>query len=184
MKNKRGQFYIIAAIFILMILFGMTTVTTYAIVKPEPRTIEDLSNELSREGYHIVEHGIYNEKDLNVLIEQFIGEDIGNYLLKTTKNVNIVFVYGNREKVYSLTYLKANTGNIGVGGADWRPTGSFSKKRNIPVNSLDKTIELNIEVTEEKGTRNYKYLFDLRDNEMFYFVILKERDGEIFIERN
>ena len=115
---------------------------------------------------------IYNEKDLNVLIEQFIGEDIGNYLLKTTKNANIVFVYGNREKVYSLTYLKANTGNIGVGGADWRPTGSFSKKRNIPVNSLDKTIELNIEVTEEKGTRNYKYLFDLRDNEMFYLVIL------------
>ena len=49
---------------------------------------------------------------------------------------------------------------------------------------MDKTIELNIEVTEEKGTRNYKYLFDLRDNEMFYFVILKERDGEIFIERN
>jgi len=184
MKNKRGQFYIIAAIFILMILFGMTTITTYAITKPEPRTIDDLSNELNREGYHIVEYGLYHGKDLTELTDKFAGEDIGNYLLETTKDASIVFLYGNREKLYSLTYIKENTGNIGVGGTDWKPSGNFAKKREIPVNPSDNEITLDIQIDEEKGKRDYKYLFDLRDNEMFYFVILKERDGEIFIERN
>ena len=42
MKNKTGQFYITAATIIIIILAGVASIKTYAVIKPEPKTITDL----------------------------------------------------------------------------------------------------------------------------------------------
>ena len=54
-------------------MFGTTSIATQASVKPEPRTINDLGDELNRETYKIIEHGVVLEKDLTPLIENFSG---------------------------------------------------------------------------------------------------------------
>jgi len=177
--NKKGQFFIIAAVIIVTILFGMASISTYAVVKPEPRTIFDLSSDLNRESYNVIEYGIYNKVDTDTLSESFTGTDIAKYFLKKTNNANIAFVYGSEDKLFLLNYITAVTGTISVGGSNGASLGStntFYEKRSITDEDGDGFVEVEI--------AGNKYFFDLKENEMFYFVIVQEREKEVFIERN
>jgi len=80
MENKRGQFYIVAAIIIALILTGMSTLTTYATLKSEPRTVKELSSDLKHEGARIVDYGIFSRKNLTGVL----------YDLQT-KNLHLIF---------------------------------------------------------------------------------------------
>lgn len=176
--NKRGQFYIIAAVLITMVLFGMAGVATYTVIKPEPRTIKDLSSDLNRESYKIIEYGIHEERDLVELSESFAGDDVAEYFLKKTDNANIAFVYGgDRNNLYTLSYKDKHTGSVKIGGGEWETSQGYYKTKKLKAKDFeDDFIKVKILDTT--------YFFDLKDNEMFYFVIVKERGKEKFIERN
>ena len=47
---------------------------TYAIVRPEPRAIQDLGSELEEETSRIIDYGIYSSANLPVLLESFDTE--------------------------------------------------------------------------------------------------------------
>lgn len=180
--NKRGQFYIIAAILIVMVLFGLASVSTYTIVKPEPKTIYDLSKDLDRESYKVLEYGIYNKENLTNLSESFSGEDVAKYFLKKTDNANIGFVYGDKNDLNFLTYNHIKTGGITVGGSRWEAYKDYSKKRKADKKKDFKKVNgqdfIKVRILEKD------HLFELRDNEMFYFIIVKKRGDELFVERN
>ncbi len=175
--NKRGQFYIMAAILIVLALFGMASISTYAVVKPEPRTIYDLSKDLDRESYNVLEYGTYNNEDLTELSESFAGEDVAEYFLKKTDDANIVFVYGDKNDLNFLSYETVDTGNIRVGGTNWQAHNTHSRKRHSENSDFENNfVKINI--------LDKDYFFELKDNEMFYFVIAKKRGDETFVERN
>lgn len=179
--NKRGQFYVIAAILIVMILFGMASISTYAVIKPEPKTIYDLSKDLDRESYKVLEYGIYNKENLTDLSESFSGEDVAKYFLKKTDNANIGFVYGDKTDLNFLSYENVNTGGITVGGSNWQNYHSYSKKRKADKNDFEK---VNGRDFVKVKILDKDYFFEIRDNEMFYFIIVKKRGEEVFVERN
>ena len=178
MRNKKGQFYLIAAIFIVLILFGTNSVATYALSKPEPRTINDISEELNRETYKIIEHGIVRDVNLTRLIEKFSGKDMATYVLKNSEDAAIVFVYGNKTNFDAIAIENQAIGKITVGGAGFTINSGFPfSKKQKPKKSKDgKFLELEI---KEKV-----YKFEIKENEMFYFLIVKDRGDEVFIERN
>jgi len=178
MRGKRGQFYLIAAIFIILIMFGTTSIATQALVKPEPRTIKDLGDELNRETYKIIEHGVVKSADLNKLIENFSGKDMGEYILKNSEDASIVFVYGNKDDYNAIAIDNEGIGKITIGD-----TGGFKtkvhrgKKEPLTTDSSGKFLELKVD--------KIPYKFKIKPNEMFYFLIVKStREGEVFIERN
>lgn len=172
--NKRGQFYLITALFVILILFGTSSVATYTAVKPEPKTITDISNDLNRETYKIVEYGIFNGKNLKEIESKFAGEDISKYILKKSENANIIFVYGNNKDINVISVGKVDTGKITIANSNFGPNNEYSlKTKPIVKDGLVKVKVLNKE-----------YDFKIKENEMFYFLIVKEKDGEIFVERN
>ena len=174
MENKKGQFFIIAAVFIVLTLFGMASVSTYVIVKPEPKAISELRTELNREGFKVIEYGIYNKENLENLSDNFLGKDIAKYFLQKTDNANIIYVYGDKDNLNSITYSEANTGVISIGGADFIRHTEFAKKGKPK-------IEENVAKVEVLGK---DYSFKIKDNEMFYFVIVQKKGDEIFIKRS
>ena len=173
--NKSGQFYLIAAVFIVLILFGTNSIATYATVRPEPKTIVDVSDELNRETYNIVEYGVLNARNIEELGDQFAGKDVSQYFLKKSEDSNIVFVYGKKGEVRAVKVKNRNTGNIVIGNSNFETDNTFSIK-----NSMPKIVNGFVEV--EVLGKSYK--FEVKDNEMFYFLIVKERDDEVFVERN
>lgn len=172
--NKKGQFFIIAAILIVLVIFGMASISTYAITRPEPRTLSDLSSELNREGFKVIEYGIYNKENLEKLTDSFTGEDIAKYFLKKTDNANIVFVYGDKTNLNSMHYIGAKTGSITIGGSNFVTFSQFSKKGKPK-------IEGDFAIVNILGN---DYRFELKENEMFYFVIVQKKGEEVFVEKS
>jgi hypothetical protein len=176
MENKRGQFYLVAAIIIVLALSTLASVATYAVVKPKPRSVTDLGSELSEEGARIVEYGIMNADDK---VEEFASEVYAPYFLRKTENANVVFIYGNKNNLKAIQYYTSSTGsisaNIGSGSTSWAILNDFANQTAITGITED-VVRVTMFGTE--------YEFELRDNEMFYFLIIQEKEGEVYVEKN
>ncbi len=179
MRNKRGQMYLVAAIIIVMVISGIASVKTYAFVKSEPRKIQDISSELKEESSRIVDYGIYSKENLTAVLNNFTDEDFAPYFLKKTGNTSIVFVYGDATELYSVQYQPKYTGTVyatlGGGVSEWSMNTLYSNRTKINADELN-----NVNVT----LLNQTFEFKIRNNEMFYFVLAQEKEGEVYVERN
>jgi hypothetical protein len=182
MKNKNGQFYIVAAIIIALIISGLATVATYSYARAPPVNIKDLSSNLKEETPRILDYGVYNGKDIYSLMRNFTAGDFASYFLEKTDYNNAIFIYGDKKKLYKVEYLKKNTGEISVIGDASIPIQRSDVKETEITTKISKDEDGNeiIEVEILKNTYNFK----LRDNEMFYFVISKQNNEETFVEKN
>ena len=177
MKNKRGQTFIIAAIIIVIIMAGLTTIQTTTSTKTTPKAIYDISSDLNKEGSEIIDYGIYTG---NIELENFLTSDdkFAPYFLKKTDKANIIFIYGNKDNLKAVKYNTASIGTItakiGANNINWQQIGSFADK--VQVNTIGEEIIVTL--------LNNDYKFKLRDNEMFYFIIVQEKEGEVYVEKN
>ena len=73
--NKKGQFYLVAAIIIVLAVSGIASVKTYAIIKSEPRKIENIGSELKEETMRIVDYGIYSQENLTRILNNFTDSE-------------------------------------------------------------------------------------------------------------
>jgi hypothetical protein len=177
--NKRGQFYIITAIIIIVILSGLTTLTTFVVTKPKLSSIETISSNLKKEAPRIINYGIYNERNLASLLNNFTDNEFGPYFLKKTKNSNIVFIYGNKTSLFATQYNTTSTGSIKAsisGESRWTMIQPYSSRLQVFINPSEKNLNVTI--------LNKTYKFELLEGQMFYFVILQENEGELYIEKN
>ena len=99
--------------------------------------------------------------------------------MKKTQNTSIVFLYGNKSDFYVAQYIPEYTGTIsatlGTAGLSWNQADTFANKTKVVVDTLG---SLGVTVLGKE------YSFDIRDNEMFYFVIVQEIGSEKYVEKN
>ena len=109
MKNKRGQFYIVAALIIVLAIIGLTSTTTYAYTKSNTNTIYKLSSELKQESIQIIDYGIYNNQDLNQFItDEFSTKTFPDYFFPKTDNLDLFLIYGNDQEIRKIQYIQVN----------------------------------------------------------------------------
>jgi len=60
MRQKRGQFYLIAALIIIAVIIGFAGISNY-IQKKEVIKLYDLGEELGIESQNVLDFGTYNE---------------------------------------------------------------------------------------------------------------------------
>ena len=97
MNNKKGQFYLVAAILIVLAISGIASIKTYTVIKSEPRKIQDIGSELREETTRIVDYGVYSKQNLTRVLNNFTDSEFAPYFLKKTENTNIVFIYGDAD---------------------------------------------------------------------------------------
>jgi hypothetical protein len=174
--DKRGQFYIVAAVMIFLVVSSLATVATYSIVKSRPKTVSDLSSELNDESSRIIDYGLYTKQNVTSIQYQFTQNDFTSYYLHKTNGANITFIYGNKSYLNAIQYSKVSSGQIALLHATYK-TNVFSSN-SIPITVDEAHGYINVTLL------NKEYSFKKRDNEMFYFVITKEDQGEVFVESN
>jgi len=184
--KKKGQFYLIAAVIIVIIIVGLSGITNYVITRKKPVKFYDLSAELSEESVRVVDYGIYNEKDMDSLIGNFTDKYLAGvsekrgYVDEKEKQAELVFVYGNKNEVIVSTYTSEKTGEITIsyGTMEFKHTGT---DRYI-ANRTSFTPEL---VGSEHMIKVYilgvNYDFKLQKGENFFFVITKRTEEETHI---
>ncbi len=178
--NKSGQYYLSAAVIIILIIATIASLTTYIVTRPQPRTIDSLRSQLIEESSRIIEYGVHENKNVNTLLGDFIEKDFGPLFLKETENANVLFIYGDSSSIYGVRYKADVAGpisaSIGTNNINWQSQGDKSiieKAVLSPVNGM-----VNVQILEKT------YNFKINQGETFHFVIVQEKNGEVFVESN
>ncbi len=152
MKQKRGQFYLIAALVIISIIIGFAAVSNY-LQQKESIKLYNLGEELGIESENVLDFGTYNgfdETEMEDLLKNFIG----TYAEYIEEGIEIYFIFGNRDNIAVVGYRQLE--EVPFISAEITASG---KEVIVTINSI-------------------KYPFELEKGENFYFVISQEIGGE------
>lgn len=169
--NKKGQFFLIAAVILIVTIVSVVTVSNYS----EARStvgLYDLGEELGIESQQVLEYGTYsnlNDTEMKSLMESFIVSYV-DYIGETG---NLYFVFGNKDTIYAIGYQEFVAEDVcirvnpqGYAGTDCIPL----KVGEVPETQEFTSEEQDITKVAVRLPDN-EYQFRLRPGENFYFVI-------------
>ena len=177
--NKRGQIYIIIAVVIIGVIAGLLVVSNYVASNKEPVKFYDLSEELGVESEKVINYGVYNSVDTDILINNFT-DTYSDYFDAMAGKSEMVFAYGNETKMNSIIYSNVSNGRISVGIGE--------KQTFLDVEGKSKTkTSWNPILLPELG--NYvlvnvtgsSYKFVLNKGENFFFVLTKKIGNDTYV---
>ena len=171
--NKRGQFYLLAAIIIISVLIGFAFVKN-SINKKNEVKIYYLGDEVGIESGVVLDHGTYKSYD---------DEEFASLLANFTEiyaefagtGKELYFIFGNKREISVASYLDVVSGHIFVGGTRYDIIKKKYFLQKIKVTTPDKV---------EVIIGDNSYIFELKEGQNFYFVISQEVSGEVYIKTN
>jgi hypothetical protein len=171
-KDKRGQFYLIAAIVLALVIIGIAAIVNYSKKETDIR-LYDLGEELKIESANVLDFGVYNEFDeteLNDLLEQLII----SYIDYEGGGRSLYFIFGNMNNITVMGYQElAETVTITSGGENPLLITEESGDLWGSVDPAGNKVEISI--------GKIVYEFKLKRGENFYFVISQEIGGEDYV---
>ena len=174
MKNKKGQFYLIAAIVIVAVIIGFAAVTNfYKRGNVAEKKVYYLANELDVEGSYVVDYSVYNGEEAIDLLKNFV-EEYGKY---AGEDRNIYFVFGNKRDIVVATYEEYISGTISVSGTG-TPIGQDIEDKNFKTTRNPFGVDQDmVTINIEQDGEILPYTFTLNEGENFYFVISEDIPG-------
>jgi hypothetical protein len=175
--NKRGQFFLVAAIIIIGFIVSIATATNTIKVGPDNEAFYDLSKEVGFETKRVLDYGVYTptEEGTFELTRDFL-EQYADYLAQD----QVVFIYGDSSELQALNFEgNIEEGFVGIStGIGIEPTGI------ILYDLIGRPLTLNHDLPNNRvivDVNGINYDFDLREGQDFFFVIVKHEDGEKFV---
>jgi hypothetical protein len=169
MNNKRGQFYLIATALIVLIIFGLVSVSNAAIVQPRPVRFYDLSTDYGAETARVIDYGIYSNSVPAVIDEkiQNISMTFAESSFAKDPNVRLVYIYGNTDNVnaMNLAVVNGKVSYCGSGSCSATLVGSLIGLEEINYTKAPDSNIINVKL----GGNEYEFTLTQQDN--FYFVI-------------
>lgn len=143
-RNKKAQFYLLTAIILIVVLFGIANTNTQ--VMNSPQKIKTNIHQLYElEAKNIINNAVYEGKNETQELKIFTQKFISNYDLNN-KKLLIVYVYKNYEKTTIMNFMEQNVTIEPI-------SLILEKSESIVITTQDITIEL------ENG-KIYDLIFD------------------------
>ena len=122
MRGKRGQFYTIAALVIILIIVGLTRIANQIEVDNKPEKFYKLSEVLDFEGIKVMNSLIYTKNYIDPSLN--VENNINNFLNifaeyiaeNSDRDISLIFIYGNitANNVTGAVYSTSSSGDIDV----------------------------------------------------------------------
>jgi len=179
-KEKKGQFYLIAAVIIVGIIISLSAITNYIVIRSEPSNFYDLSTELNEEGTRVVDYGIYNGEETQTKVEDFLNNYFVEYLKEKEKDTELAFVYGDATALKITTFTSEVTGEVSLnfGSGNVLVIPAASKYAGVTTTEENPGETVNVKIL------NNTYQFNLKKGENFFFVLSRNAEGEEHIARS
>jgi len=176
MKEKRGQFYLLAAIILITIIIGFASVSNYLEKKDDIR-LYNLGEELKIESKHVLDYGTYNEKN-DTATQELIEGFIEKYATYIEAEIDIYFIFGNKKQIIIVGYqeLTKDTPIIKIGEKEEAEVETTPGKKTTIKGVYDREFD---EVTITIDDNDY--IFKLGEGENFYFVISQKIGEDIYV---
>jgi hypothetical protein len=177
METKRGQFYLISAVVIIIVLIGYVVVSNYSRITGYSKTY-DLAEELEIERANVLDYGTYNE---NIEIEQmqnFLEGFIEGYS-EVGETQELYFIFGNYEEIVFMGYQQLQEEviiNVKIDKEEYHPLQieKQSVKSQTFIGKED-IRKVKILISEDE------YAFHLKKGENFYFILSQVFKGEKYV---
>ncbi len=168
MKNKRGQFYLLAAMMIIGLLFGLSIVENKISARAEKEGVKKLGSEVKIETGNVIGHSLFSVKQTETLLDEWTDE-YANYSLSIEPDAEWAFAFG-RNPITIVEVKKESTGAV--------ETNLDTIIENVKRIRTKKTLTLSDNnISIEFNGRIQK--FKLENGENFYFILnTKDKTGE------
>jgi len=154
--NKRGQFYLLAAIVIIVLAVAIFSVSNFSKTKEEPR-VEELGKQLQLESQKFLEYsaksGVYDYDQFGKNFSDYVGEDV---------------------EIYYYTFNNSGCLNRGF---YFNETGG---KKVIPTICVYQDYL----TAPAHWAPNILYDFRIYKGENFFYIIFQEINGEEYVSTN
>ena len=97
--KKRGQFYLIAALIIIIILSGLGYVYTSIRAPRESFDIRELAEEIHYEGRQLVDNRAFAGESIGQIALQ-MKDNFASYYMDKYPNIDIIIVFGTQSEAY------------------------------------------------------------------------------------
>ena len=175
--NKRGQFFLIAAIIIAVLVIGLAAVINTVVVGDSNEAFYDLADEVGSETKQVLDYGTFNfdtQEDLDNLTKGFL-ETYADYISQE----EVLFIYGDASNIKALVFNDAKIGEVILNIGERTSNIVIQQRTGDEADVIHDDINNRITV----DVRGIEYEFDLRQGQNFFFVIIKEQDDERFVAR-
>src|SRR3989344_903694 len=170
--NKRGQFYLVAALIIVGILIGFSFVYNSVSAIDEDQKIYDLTKEIDFEGSKTIDYGIIKGEVTNNNIDSLISLYSENY-----PEHEIAVIYGNKDEIRYSSYFKiTDTGSTGISLGGSSPSESIYQKEQTDLLYYIRDREY-----VESREADLPFNFRLKEGENFYIILKKDKDNQKYI---
>jgi hypothetical protein len=173
--NKRGQFYLIAAIIIIGIVLTSVVTVNYIKTKKEKYPIYNIRDIVDLETAAVLRFGTVSGGELDDLMKTWV-QDYATYGGQSILG-DWIFVYGTKDssgeiKLKALVINEKSSGGLDLGFGD--TTVSSPQFDPYTVIVYDISTDVNLETGEIEVSipeMNYTNSFDVKQGQNFWFVI-------------
>ena len=189
-KSKKAQFYIIAAVVIVIVIMGFATVSNYVQVKKTPEKFYDLGDVLKLEGSHVIENALYTDKSVNENIEAYLAL-YSDYIEKNTnEDFNIVIFYGNISAADDVTakfYSRKSEGSVNLYLGTNNPF-TVQGGKTVMVNSTQVQVigsdKKSVEVTINHNGLNITQTLPVLEDNNFVFLMTSNDEFNTYVQNS
>lgn len=171
--NKKGQVFLIAALIIATLIFSVSRTFNSVKVGKNQGAFYDLTKEIDYETKRVIDYGVVNGVPNVGKISFSFLNNYTDYL----KDQEVIYVFGNSSDIFAVHYdltNKLNAVSLNTGGAPINIPIQTTRGTRASV-SKSPTGEIDVLI------REIHYKFNLKEGQNFYFVIIKDEDGEKFV---
>ena len=126
MFNKRGQFFLIAALVISGILISFATFYTTSQSPKDDTSLYDLSSEINYENAQVIDQGVFTESTQDQINNRV--SNLTNYYALKNPTTDFTILVGANDQIILIQCLDRNTGTVSAG------TGGSSSGTSISDN--------------------------------------------------
>lgn len=171
MIKKKGQFYLIGAIVIILIIFGFFGVRNVIKSDKDSERIYDLRDELNFESVSVVEYGLYKQKPEEM--KQLLDDFTDKYIDFAGQGKNLYFIFGNENEVIIKGQEEVLSGSIGIQiGETISNIPTLQEKKYYQIFQREGSNQIIVKIKDQD------YNINLQRGQNFYFIISQERGNE------
>lgn len=173
--KKRGQFYLIAAIILSLLILGFISMTNYS-QRQTSITVSDFGKELNIESKNVLDFGTYSGYS-QTQMHEFMKNFSTDYINNVRDEKESYFIFGDGSLITVVGYSeKTKTIFVGVGTGKNTMTINAQQISQQDFNPAASAITITIEGED--------YSFALKSGKNFYFILFEEIGDEEYAVRN
>lgn len=194
--SKRGQFFLLAAVIISVIIISLGAVSNRVIASREGEDMKSLSYDVKREAGAVLDYQIYSNFSNNANLSNFV-DLLATDIMDKDPDANFMFIYGNNDTMYlrnfgdESAYIQEEEfpgagagaisticyGSFGCMGVNETIVNFIGTNGSRVLTSADMSGSNNVSVFIEGN----EFVFPISRHKQVVFLAQREVDDEVFV---